>query len=854
MANDNSEIQAITNFLKTKFSKCIPIPLCRDTKRPFDKFEFAAHKVTVDDMWKKWEDVGIHLVSDGTADMAISLRDDIIVIDADNEELANDWAKMEGFKDTVAVKTKKGIHFYFLRTPEIDDWITEVKPCEVEVDKDGVTSKVSYDFDIITFLSTGTGSLITCPPSANKQWIRHFSSHDILPIPEEFVAATNATRKHKHYKHKIITHDGQEKEVEVDDVQENRNRIDADKLKKVVGALSNVRADEYQDWIRVCWAIFNIAALNGYKRKGKNLVHKFSQRSSKYNESDVDRFYESISYRKLGLGLGFLLSCLKQDNVAEFKKIVKSLNTEQAQHLQVEGYRLVDDREDRLEILLLDIYNNINHDNCAELFCFLNQKYIFVGDDTFYERNTFGAYNLIDPAYQKEKIDTDIKTTICPIIKDYYPVMRRLYRDNTTNEDELKKKLNALAKRYDLILSKLGSCGFITGVRDTIKQKLLDISAAQHMDENPNLIMFKNGVLDLTTLELRSAKQGEYLSLYMGTDLPKQPKDIVPADFAEAEDIVNEWFDPDGLDATYFKKLGGSFLEGGNKQQVGHFFNGKGSNAKSKAQEIYEKSFNDYFKPVPPSLYTKKEEDGQKPQPFRLHLKGRRITWANETDEKVKFETINFHNECDNSIFETRNMYSKTIVRVRPQYKNVVATNYLPAFTSDAKLATIRRIRVLLFKYCFLPEDTINKDDPLHKPVNLNLSDDIDRLLPQFNMMWVYYYMRYKEEGLHPTPYMIEKTREYIKALDSVKLFMTDAVEKSNTGEKAWINKLFKSFEYWCEHEGLEKPDKRKFISKLRDDFEVRKEKGRSHRRDELYIKDYKIIEMEDDEYDEIDG
>lgn len=129
-----TEILSLSNFLKFKHPKCIPIPLTIGTKQPIhNEFEFASYKTTVEDMWKRWRDIGIHIVTQGHADMAISLHDDIVVIDADDEELANKWNEKDGFKDTVAVKTQKGIHSYFLRTPEIEDWLTDVKPCEVKL-------------------------------------------------------------------------------------------------------------------------------------------------------------------------------------------------------------------------------------------------------------------------------------------------------------------------------------------------------------------------------------------------------------------------------------------------------------------------------------------------------------------------------------------------------------------------------------------------------------------------------------------------------------------------------------------------------------------------------------------------
>jgi hypothetical protein len=44
----------------------------------------------------------------------------------------------------------------------------------------------------------------------------------------------------------------------------------------------------------------------------------------------------------------------------------------------------------------------------------------------------------------------------------------------------------------------------------------LDVKAKELMDENHDIVMFKNGVLDLNTMELRNAEDGEYVSLCMG--------------------------------------------------------------------------------------------------------------------------------------------------------------------------------------------------------------------------------------------------------------------------------------------------------------------------------------------------
>jgi phage/plasmid-associated DNA primase len=340
----------------------------------------------------------------------------------------------------------------------------------------------------------------------------------------------------------------------------------------------------------------------------------------------------------------------------------------------------------------------------------------------------------------------------------------------------------------------------------------------------------------------------------MGGCLIKAPKDISPDDFKDADALVNDWFEPDN--AHYFKKLGGSFLQGRNKNELGHFFTGTGANGKTLAEVIFELTFGHsrdggYLGIIPSTTYTQPEKDADSPEPNKLKQKGIRIGWTNETSDKMEMISANYCRVCDNSGFSARNLHSKEVIKVKPQFKNIVSTNYLARFTDDIVYATIRRIRVVPFIYTFAAPEHFDPNNPKHKPVDTKLKVKMPQLVEQFIMIWVYYFMIYQKEGLKPTKSMKDATQAYIKSLDSVKVFIFENIERLEDG-KVWIDELYERYGEELEEDEV-KMDKRAFIKKIRSSgYEVLKYTKRhlGDKKNKNYINNYVLTEVkiEDDE------
>lgn len=97
---------------------------------------------------------------------------------------------------------------------------------------------------------------------------------------------------------------------------ENKNKIDLLQFRKYIDGLSVERSDNYNYWTKVIWGIYNTSKENKWSATTRNqIIHTFSKKSSKYDESIVDEFIENnIKDDKEGIGVGTIINYYKEDN------------------------------------------------------------------------------------------------------------------------------------------------------------------------------------------------------------------------------------------------------------------------------------------------------------------------------------------------------------------------------------------------------------------------------------------------------------------------------------------------------------------------------------------------------------
>lgn len=90
--------------------------------------------------------------------------------------------------------------------------------------------------------------------------------------------------------------------------------------RKLLPLLSQNRVDEYDDWMRLGWCLFNIA--QGCN-EGLDLWDEKSQESSKYDAGSCEEKWEKMNLKEDGLNMGSLKQWAKEDSPVEYELLYK---------------------------------------------------------------------------------------------------------------------------------------------------------------------------------------------------------------------------------------------------------------------------------------------------------------------------------------------------------------------------------------------------------------------------------------------------------------------------------------------------------------------------------------------------
>jgi phage/plasmid-associated DNA primase len=283
--------------------------------------------------WDKWTTNGFASVvnKDGVDGCMIRLTAGIIVIDVDDIDIAGHMEESGGgFDSTVACKTKKGMHYYFRRTPECDeleiyDSARSLQCASTEQDK---YNGDVYPIDIKTCGKPGTSpGVISVPPSPGKEWVRSPWEHEILPIPESFIDFFKACHKtRQHSSGTLACTPGEHKDL--------NNYVTMEMLRKVLDMLSSKRADDYYNWRSVVFAINNTCYESGHSMLDRDiLIHDFSRKCpSKYSPDRVDQYIKGLLPYASGNRFGTLGNMAKEDSPHEWKVLRNDMRVLQTGH------------------------------------------------------------------------------------------------------------------------------------------------------------------------------------------------------------------------------------------------------------------------------------------------------------------------------------------------------------------------------------------------------------------------------------------------------------------------------------------------------------------------------------------
>ncbi|MEI7456687.1 MAG: phage/plasmid primase, P4 family [Nitrosomonadales bacterium] len=301
-------------------------------------------------------------------------------------------------------------------------------------------------------------------------------------------------------------------------------------------------------------------------------------------------------------------------------------------------------------------------------------------------------------------------------------------------------------------------------------------------DNNPMMLGVANGVLDLRTAAL----------------LPVSPTLLVSKRCGVAYDAGAEcplfmrFFEvvqPEADMRQFIQKLAGYILTGGVGEQKLFFFYGAGANGKSVLIELLAWLLGEYAGKIATEMLMHQQRNSAGPSPDIVSLKGRRLVYANETEEGRRLAEARVKDFTGGDGLVGRVPYGKADINFQPTHKLIMLGNHRPEIT-DMSNGMWRRIALVPFDVT-IPE--ADRDPHLLEKLKAEGSGILNWMLAGLR--------QYQRHGLKPPAKITGATAAYKNEMDIVGEWIDEQCD-TGAGAAECKSKVYRAYHHWAESNG----------------------------------------------------
>lgn len=628
-----------------------------------------------------------------------------------------------------------------------------------------LTKKLNFDNEIDSEIDDSLELLI------QELSIRQYTNSEITKYQEEY-----DDNKIKELYEKILNSRNKKHRN-----RDNLSQIDINRCRKLVNLLNKQRADRYLDWINVGLCLFNI---------DNDLLDEwieFSKLSSKFKNGECEKTWNTFKKKEDGLNIGSLYRWAKSDNIEGFIKLL----TKEHDHE-----------------ITKSIYGPTSGNIAAVFHKLYKYNYVCKNPDKK------SLYEFKEHRWKELEGASSIKHLLQNEFSEFYWKLANDYREASKSVQDSDEK-EKLFKKYEIankISVRLTSHSFKKEVLSELYDYYYDEEFKTKLNENKDLICFKNGVLDLSNLEFREGRPEDYISFC--TNINYIPYDRNNEKIIQVEKFFSD-IQPNENIKKYLLKFLASCLDGHQKDQLFLIWTGTGANGKGRIIKLHEETLGDYSKSMSENFLTQKRGNSSSANPEIAGLKGIRFISIQEPENPSKIHSGIFKTLVGGDKISGRGLF-QDIIEFYLQCKPVLACNDLPPMTSfDGGVK--RRTRVMSFDYKFVK--TPNPNNPYQKKSNENIDQDIKTWKEAYMSLLVEIYKLYKYEGIDPTPSEVTKhTEQYQNDSDLFTEWLNNNIVRTNDEEEyLTITQIYDNYKDWIRTEGRlnEKITKNKFKNEL---------------------------------------
>lgn len=479
---------------------------------------------------------------------------------------------------------------------------------------------------------------------------------------------------------------------------------------------------------------------------------------------------------------------------------------------------------DKLQIINNNITNNINTTNNYlsdndEIYSDLFNEYYNIFEDIelnklinislkgyasdiakiFYylAGNKFGVYGNKDDIWwawddlEQRWIESKNKAyRFCDkYIAEKFETVIEWFKKNTENDDLRKKriyKIESIIKRLkdkdqNSILSQ-------TAIIYKDEDRYFDDS----LDDDKDILNFQGDVYDFINLKFRNVSCEDRVTKSVGYKVPD-------VDIVKQSKIINflKSIMENDVQLEYLLIWLASCLDGWNRDENFHILKGSGRNGKGVLRDLMAEALGNnskgYFGTIVSSMLTKERPSSDKPIPDLLHIKGKRLIIASEPEKSTKINNGFLKFLTGNDPINGRWLNSNNEINFQPQHSLGLLCNDVPRLDSNDE-AIWDRSRIIEFPYKFVS----NPKRDNQKTINKNLKTDMKGLGPQFMLIILKYYVKYKKYGLEPTPEILKATFDLRKEnnyyAEFVEKFLEKTMDKNDRISQKDINDICRNW------------------------------------------------------------
>ncbi len=242
----------------------------------------------------------------------------------------------------------------------------------------------------------------------------------------------------------------------------------------------------------------------------------------------------------------------------------------------------------------------------------------------------------------------------------------------------------------------LGTSAYVSGVEKLGKTFLSCFD--KEFDENPNLLNFKNGVLDIINETFRDRRRDDYVQMSTTYDFYYQLDE--PEYTAEIISILRQ-IHPNPQVYEFFMMTLASSLSGRN---IDRFFiwNGGGRNGKSVCTQLMKLVLGDYFATGPPSVLIEspKNKSSSEANPTMFNFNKKRMVVFSEPPKNIPIQNSVVKVLTGGGVLHGRQLF-KGIQDIVLQMTMILETNAVPNMAESCMTADVERLLDTLFGSTF---------------------------------------------------------------------------------------------------------------------------------------------------------